>query len=130
MYFVCLCVDGCVGCGTLLCLCVCEGVGRDMHVPGVAPVKHFMKDLFLGYKDIHEGVFKGKKGTEIAEIAHEIAQGISKQKLELGSSAVSAEVSQALKEVQSARGSKRIASARLNLATSNDERESKRRVQL
>ena len=114
----------------LFCVCVCEGVGRDMHVPGVAPVKHFMKDLFLGFKDIDDGVFKGKKGIEIAEIAHEIAQGISKQKLELDSSAVSAEVSQALKEVQSARGSRRIASARLKLATRKEERESKRRVQL
>ena len=41
MYFVCLCVDGCVLGVVLFCVCVCEGVGRDMHVPGVAPVKHF-----------------------------------------------------------------------------------------
>ena len=57
----------------LFCVCVCEGVGRDMHVPGVAPVKHYLKDLFLGFKDIHDGNFKGKKGTEIAVLAQGIA---------------------------------------------------------
>ena len=103
---------------------------RDMHVPGVAPVKHLLKNLFLGLKDIHEDVIKSRKGTEIADIAHGIAQEAAKTKLELDNSAVSAEVSVELKDVQSARGNKRIASARSKLAARKEERESKRRVQL
>ena len=114
----------------LFCVCVCEGVGRDMHVPGVVPVKHFLKDLFLGLKDIHEDVIKSRKGTDIVDIAHGIAQEAAKTKLELDNSAVSAEVSVELKDVQPARGNKRIASARSKLAARTEERESKRRVQL
>ena len=108
----------------LFCACVCEGVGRDMHVPGVAPVKHFLKDLFLGLKNIHEDVSKSRNGTEIADIAHGIAQEAAKTKLALDNSAVSAEVSVELKDVQSARGNKRIASARSKLAARKEERES------
>ena len=114
----------------LFCVCVCEGVGRDMHVPSVAHVKHFLTDLFLGLKHIHEDVIKSRKGTEIADIAHGIAQEVANTKFELDNSAVSAEVSVELKDVQSARGNKRIASARSKLAARKEERESKRRVQL
>lgn len=101
-----------------------------MHVPGVPPCRHWMKDLFIGNEAVQGKVYKGKTGTDIADMAAGILRDIEKQQVQMKTSAVSAVAGDALKQVLARRDTKRISFARTKMAEKKEARDNKRRVSL